>query len=67
MVVFGRIDWRYFVTVIKASRSDAAVCGITFASTLFLPLEHAAFVGVMLQIALYLRRASQLHPPQLVR
>lgn len=67
VVAFGLIDWRYFLTVIRASRSDAAVCGITFVSTLFLPLEYAVFVGVILNIAAYLRRASQLHLAQLVQ
>ena len=65
VVAFGLIDWRYFLVTLRSSRSDAAVCGITFAATLTLPLEYAVFVGVMLNIALYLRRASQLHTAQL--
>ena len=67
VVAFGLIDWKYFLTVRRASRSDAMVCGITFVATLFLPLEYAVFVGVGLNLALYLRRASQLHVAQLVQ
>lgn len=67
VIAFGLIDWRYFRRAIRSDRADAAVCGVTFASTLFLPLAYAVFVGVALNLALYLRRASQLHMSEMVR
>lgn len=42
-----------------ATRSDAAVLIVTFASTLIMPLHVAIFVGVGASVALYLRKASR--------
>lgn len=55
------IDWRYLIRVWKADRSDAVVCLITFSATLTLPLQYAIFVGIFLNLALFLRQAGQLH------
>lgn len=45
---------------IRATRSDAAVLVITFLSTLFLNIEFAIYVGVLLSIGLHLAGTS--HP-----
>ncbi len=45
---------------IRATRSDAAVLVITFASTLLLNIEFAIYVGVLLSIGLHLAKTS--HP-----
>lgn len=67
VVAFGLIDWRYLVRVRKADPADMFVCLGTFMATLTLPLRYAVFIGVLLNIALYLRRASQLRITQMVR
>jgi SulP family sulfate permease len=45
---------------IRATRNDAAVMLITFLSTLFLNIEFAVYVGVLLSIGLHLKTTS--HP-----
>jgi SulP family sulfate permease len=45
---------------VRATRNDAAVLLITFLSTLFLSIEFAVYVGVLLSIGLHL--ASTSHP-----
>jgi len=66
VIAVGLIEWSYFARVARSSRADAMVCGITFAATLLLPLEFAIFVGVFMNIALYLRQASHLHVMEMV-
>lgn len=61
------IDWRAFVRMARASRPDAIVCAITFSSTLLLPLAYAIYVGIFLNLALYLRRTSQIHMAEMVQ
>ncbi len=66
VIAYGLIEWGYIPRVIRSSRPDAIVCGITFLATLFTPLEYAIFIGVFLNIALYLRQASRLHVMEMV-
>ncbi len=67
VIAYELIDWRYLQRAIKSNRADAAVCMGTFLATIFVPLAYAVFVGVFLNIALYLRRASQLHITEMVQ
>jgi len=67
VVAYQLIDWRYVIRVMRSHRSDAIVCLITFVATITLPLEYAIFVGVFLNIALYLRRVSHLHIAEMVQ
>jgi sulfate permease, SulP family len=67
VIAAGLVEWGYLPRVLKSSRPDALVCGITFAATLFVPLEYAIFIGVFLNIALYLRQASRLHVREMVQ
>lgn len=67
VVAAGLVDWKYVGQVIRTSRADTAVCLGTFASTLFLPLAYAVFAGIVLNIALYLRRSSQLQMTEMVQ
>ncbi len=60
------IDWRTVVRIVRSSRSDAIVCLITFLSALFLPLAYAIYVGIFLNLALYLQQASRLHLDEMV-
>lgn len=67
VVAYGLIDWRYMKRIVRGDRADATVCFATFAATLFLPLAYAVFVGILLNLALYLRTASRLHLQEMVR
>ena len=60
LVCYNLIDLRQIRAIWTASRSESAVMIVTFFSTLFLDLEFAIFLGVMLSLLLYLNRTS--HP-----
>lgn len=66
VAAYGLVDWRYFLKVYKSNRSDALTCIATFAATLIAPLVYAVFIGIILNIALYLRRARQIYITELV-
>ena len=67
VIAYELIDWRYLQRAVRSNRADAAVCLGTCLATIFVPLAYAVFVGVFLNIALYLRRASQLHITEMVQ
>lgn len=67
VIAYGLVDWRAFRRMWRTSSADAIVCGGTFVATLFAPLQYAVFLGVVLNLALYLRRASRLHMSQISR
>ncbi|TNF37760.1 MAG: SulP family inorganic anion transporter [Deltaproteobacteria bacterium] len=60
-VAYKLIDGRAIWRIVRSSRADAVVALVTLASALLLPLTYAIYVGIFLNIALYLKRASQLH------
>lgn len=60
------IDWRNIQRIMRTSMSDATVCVITFAAALLLPLTYAIYVGIFLNLALYIREASRLHVTEMV-
>jgi SulP family sulfate permease len=66
VIAAGLIDWRHLLRVARSNRSDAAVCFATFLATMLLPLQYAIFVGIVLNLALFLRRASELHINEMV-
>lgn len=66
VIAVGLIDWQGAAKLFRASRPDAYVAGVTFAATLLVPLEYAVFIGVLLNIAQYLRRTSHVHLHQMV-
>ncbi len=66
VVAFSLIDFDYMRRVLRSNRADAAVCFTTFAATLTMPLAYAVFIGIFLNLALYLRRASTLHLAEMV-
>ncbi len=59
LVAWGLIDVRHIRGIIRASRAETAILAATFFSTLFLELEYAIYVGVILSLALYLNRTSR--------
>ena len=46
------------VTIWQTSRVSAAVMGLTFLATLFIPLQYAVLIGVALSIVLHVARQS---------
>jgi sulfate permease, SulP family len=59
VVSYGLIDFHHIKTIIKTSHSEIAILLVTFLSTLFLELEFAIYVGVMLSLIIYLNRTSK--------
>ncbi|HID48925.1 MAG TPA: SulP family inorganic anion transporter [Chromatiales bacterium] len=59
LVAWGLIDFREIQHILKASRRETAIMGVTFLGALFLELEFAIFAGVLLSLVLYLMRVSQ--------
>jgi len=62
LVAWGLIDFAEIFHVLKTSRAESAILLSTFAATLFLALEEAIIIGVLMSLALYLSRTSK---PQL--
>jgi SulP family sulfate permease len=59
LVAWGLIDFHHIKRIIRTSKSETSVLATTFFSTLFLELEFAIFLGVMLSLILYLNRTSR--------
>lgn len=59
LVAWGLIDFHQIGRVLKTSRSESGVLLTTFFATLFLELEFAILLGVMLSLAIYLARTSR--------
>ena len=59
LVAWGLIDFPGIRTIMRASRTETAVLGLTFAATLLLELEFAILAGVMLSLLVYLNRTSR--------
>ena len=67
IVAWSLVDWSYIRRVVRTSKADSSVMLATFIATLVIPLEYAVLVGILLNIALYLQRATQLQMKELVR
>jgi SulP family sulfate permease len=59
MVAWGLFDFASIRAILRASRSESAVLGFTFAATLLMNLEVAILVGVTLSLLVYLNRTSR--------
>jgi len=59
LVAWGLIDFKEIAHTVKASRSEFAIMAATFAATLFLTLEEAIIIGVLMSLSLYLARTSK--------
>ena len=59
LVAWGLIDFHEIKHILKSSRTESAILIATFASTLFLNLEEAIIIGVLMSLAIYLARTSQ--------
>jgi len=56
-------DWKRVMLMLRTTREDALALLVTFAATLVVRLDTALFIGVLVSLALYLRKAQT---PQLV-
>ncbi|MEW5791705.1 MAG: SulP family inorganic anion transporter [Pseudomonadota bacterium] len=59
LVAWGLIDFHHIHAIFKASRAETIVLATTFLATLFVELEFAIYVGVILSLMLYLNRTSR--------
>ena len=59
LVAWGLIDFDEIFHVLKTSRAESAILLSTFGATLFLALEEAIILGVLLSLSLYLSRTSK--------
>jgi SulP family sulfate permease len=65
LVAWGLIDFPHIGKILRTSRMETIIMGTTFLATLFLELEFAILLGVMLSLVMYLNRTS--HPRILAR
>jgi SulP family sulfate permease len=63
LVAYNLIDFHHIKKILQASKSETSVLLTTFLATLFLELEFAIYVGVILSLMIYLNRTSK---PRLV-
>jgi SulP family sulfate permease len=59
VVAWRLIDFHHISTIISTSKRETAVLATTFFATLFVELEFAIYVGVMLSLIIYLMRTAQ--------
>lgn len=65
LVAWRLIDLPHILNIAKTSTPETVILGSTFLATLFLELQFAILLGILLSLALYLNRTS--HPKTLVR
>lgn len=59
LVAWGLIDFHHIGSIVRTSRSETVVLLTTLMATLFVELEFAIYVGVVLSLMLYLNRTSR--------
>ncbi len=59
VVAWRLIDFHHIAIILRTSKRETAVLTTTFFATLFVELEFAIYVGVMLSLIIYLMRTSQ--------
>jgi SulP family sulfate permease len=65
LVAYNLIDSHHIVQVLTLSKSESAILLTTFFATLFLELEFAIYLGVLLSLVLFLAKTSTPHIPTL--
>ncbi|WP_456405276.1 SulP family inorganic anion transporter [Thiolapillus sp.] len=60
LVAWNLIEFHQMKVLIRASRSETGILIVTFLATLFLELEFAIYIGVLLSLVIFLSRTS--HP-----
>ncbi len=59
LVAWGIVDFHHIKKIAKSSRSESVILFTTFFATLFLELDFAIFLGVMLSLIHYLSKTSK--------
>ena len=59
IVAYRLIDFHHIANILRTSKRETAVLLTTFFATLFVELEFAIYVGVMLSLVIYLMRTSR--------
>ncbi len=65
LVAYNLIDFHHIVQVLTLSKSESAILLTTFFATLFLELEFAIYLGVLLSLVLFLAKTSTPYIPTL--
>lgn len=65
LVAYNLIDFHHIKQTIAFSKSETAILLTTFFATLFLELEFAIYLGVLLSLVLFLAKTSTPHIPTL--
>lgn len=58
IVAYNLIDFKHIKHVLKFSKEETSILLTTFFATLFLELEFAIYLGVLLSLVLFLKRTS---------
>lgn len=66
VIGFSLVDYRAILHMARSSRSDLVVCLATFSAALLTHLEYAIFIGVFLNLGMYIRHAGRLHLAEMV-
>jgi len=66
IVAWRLIDFHHIHNIIQVSRTETLILATTFFATLFVELEFAIYVGVMLSLIMYLMRTAKPHITSLV-
>ncbi len=59
LVAWGLIDFHHIGQILRSGRAEVTILAATFGATLFLDLETAIMLGVVLSIGFYLSRTSR--------
>ena len=59
LVAWGLIDFHHIRLILRSGRSETTIFAATFSATLFLDLEMAILLGVILSLGFYLSRTAR--------
>ena len=59
LVGYNLIDFHHIKQIIKSSKRESVVLGVTLLGTLFLELETALFLGILISLFFYLEKTSK--------
>jgi SulP family sulfate permease len=65
LVAYNLIDFEHVSETLRISKSESAILLTTFLATLFLELEFAIYLGVLLSLVFFLAKTSTPHIPAL--
>ena len=65
IVAYNLIDFKHIKMILKNSKSESSILLVTFFATLFLELEFAIYMGVLLSLVLFLAKTSTPNIPTL--